>query len=59
MTPGHAHRQHLDAPDCESLAAASDQIEIAAAVAFLASDGPAFITGQTLAVNGGALVVGA
>jgi 3-oxoacyl-[acyl-carrier protein] reductase len=32
--------------------------EIAAAVAFLASDEAAFIAGQTLAVNGGALVVG-
>ncbi|HVW68743.1 MAG TPA: SDR family oxidoreductase [Steroidobacteraceae bacterium] len=32
--------------------------EIAAAVAFLASDEAAFITGQCLPVNGGALVVG-
>jgi len=32
--------------------------EIAAAVGFLASDEAAFIAGQTLAVNGGALVVG-
>lgn len=32
--------------------------EIAASVAFLASDEAAFITGQVLAVNGGALVVG-
>ena len=32
--------------------------EIAAAVAFLASDEAAFITGQALPVNGGALVVG-
>jgi len=27
--------------------------EIASAVAFLVSDGPAFITGETLCVNGG------
>ena len=34
----------------------ADPAEISAAVAFLASDGAAFITGQTLAVNGGALI---
>lgn len=33
--------------------------EIASTVAFLASDEAAFITGQSIAVNGGALVVGA
>ncbi|BBX63904.1 beta-ketoacyl-ACP reductase [Mycobacterium saskatchewanense] len=33
-----------------------DPAEISAAVAFLASDAAGFITGQTLAVNGGALI---
>ena len=32
--------------------------EIAAIVAFLASDAGGFITGQTIAANGGALIVG-
>ena len=35
-----------------------DPYEIAAAVAFLASDSAAFITGQTISVNGGALIPG-
>lgn len=65
VAPGAIHTRMV--PDdvfAEELAAVplgrlGDAHEIAAAVAFLASDGAAFITGQTLAVNGGALVVGA
>ena len=36
----------------------ADPGEIAAVVAFLASDAASFMTGQTVAVNGGACIVG-
>lgn len=37
---------------------AADPSEVAEVIAFLASDGAAFITGQTIPVNGGAQIVG-
>ena len=53
MVPDEVFEAELAAVPLGRLA---DPGEIAAAVAFLASDGAAFITGQTLAVNGGALI---
>lgn len=53
MVPEEAYAAELAAVPLGRLA---DPAEISAAVAFLAGDGAAFITGQTLAVNGGALI---
>jgi NAD(P)-dependent dehydrogenase (short-subunit alcohol dehydrogenase family) len=53
MVPDEAYEAELAAVPLGRLA---DPAEISAAVAFLAGDGAAFITGQTLAVNGGALI---
>jgi NAD(P)-dependent dehydrogenase (short-subunit alcohol dehydrogenase family) len=56
MVPEDAYDAELAAVPLGRL---GDPYEIAAAVAFLASDSAAFITGQTLSVNGGALITGA
>ncbi|MBO1268246.1 SDR family NAD(P)-dependent oxidoreductase [Arthrobacter cavernae] len=56
MVPDEAYDAELAAVPLGRL---GDPYEIAAAVAFLASDSAAFITGQTLSVNGGALITGA
>jgi NAD(P)-dependent dehydrogenase (short-subunit alcohol dehydrogenase family) len=53
MVPDEVYEAELAAVPLGRIA---DPAEIAATVAFLASDGAAFITGQTLAVNGGALI---
>lgn len=53
MVPDEVYEAELAAVPLGRIA---DPAEISAAVAFLASDGAAFITGQTLAVNGGALI---
>lgn len=53
MVPDEAYDAELAAVPLGRLA---EPAEISAAVAFLAGDGAAFITGQTLAVNGGALI---
>lgn len=53
MVPDDVYEAELAAVPLGRIA---DPAEISAAVAFLASDGAAFITGQTLAVNGGALI---
>ncbi|MFF2300512.1 SDR family NAD(P)-dependent oxidoreductase [Arthrobacter sp. NPDC058127] len=56
MVPDEAYDAELAAVPLGRL---GDPYEIAAAVAFLASDSAAFITGQTISVNGGALITGA
>jgi 3-oxoacyl-[acyl-carrier protein] reductase len=56
MVPEEAYDAELAAVPLGRL---GDPYEIAAAVAFLASDSAAFITGQTISVNGGALITGA
>lgn len=53
MVPAEAYDAELAAVPLGRLA---DPAEISAAVAFLAGAGAGFITGQTLAVNGGALI---
>jgi 3-oxoacyl-[acyl-carrier protein] reductase len=53
MVPDEAYDAELAAVPLGRLA---EPAEISAAVAFLAGDGAGFITGQTLAVNGGALI---
>ncbi|AQA04526.1 3-oxoacyl-ACP reductase [Mycobacterium sp. MS1601] len=53
MVPDEVYDTELAAVPLGRLA---DPAEISAAVAFLAGDGAAFITGQILAVNGGALI---
>ncbi|MCV7226669.1 SDR family NAD(P)-dependent oxidoreductase [Mycolicibacterium komossense] len=55
MIPDHYYEAEVAAVPLGRLAEPS---EIASAVAFLASDGAGFITGQTIPVNGGALLVG-
>ncbi|MFJ6415647.1 SDR family NAD(P)-dependent oxidoreductase [Paeniglutamicibacter sp. NPDC091659] len=55
MIPDEVYAEELAAVPLGRLA---DPLEIAASVAFLASDQASFITGQTLNVNGGALIVG-
>lgn len=55
MIPEEVYEMELVAVPLGRLA---DPGEIAASVAFLASDQAAFITGQTLNVNGGAVIVG-
>lgn len=56
MVPQEVYEAELAAVPLGRL---GDPAEISAAVAFLAGDGAGFITGQTLAVNGGALIPGA
>ncbi|MFF1831339.1 SDR family NAD(P)-dependent oxidoreductase [Paenarthrobacter sp. NPDC058040] len=56
MVPEEAYDAELAAVPLGRL---GDPYEIAAAVAFLASDSAGFITGQTISVNGGALITGA
>jgi len=64
ITPGAVHTRMIPDHYYETEVAAvplgrlADPNEIAATVAFLASDGAGFITGQTIPVNGGALLVG-
>jgi len=53
MVPDDVYEAELAAVPLGRIA---DPAEISATVAFLASDSAAFITGQTLAVNGGALI---
>jgi NAD(P)-dependent dehydrogenase (short-subunit alcohol dehydrogenase family) len=53
MVPDQVYEAELAAVPLGRIA---DPAEISATVAFLASDSAAFITGQTLAVNGGALI---
>jgi 3-oxoacyl-[acyl-carrier protein] reductase len=55
MIPDHYFETEVAAVPLGRLA---DPAEIASTVAFLASDGAGFITGQTIPVNGGALLVG-
>ena len=55
MVPDHYYQTEVDAVPLGRL---GEPAEIAAAVAFLASDAAGFITGQTIPVNGGALLVG-
>jgi 3-oxoacyl-[acyl-carrier protein] reductase len=55
MIPDHFYETEVAAVPLGRLA---DPAEIASTVAFLASDGAGFITGQTIPVNGGALLVG-
>jgi 3-oxoacyl-[acyl-carrier protein] reductase len=55
MVPEHAHDQEVAAVPLGRLGAVE---EISSVVAFLASDAAGFVTGQTLPVNGGALIVG-
>lgn len=55
MVPEHYYETEVAAVPLGRL---GEPAEIASAVAFLASDGAAFITGQTIPVNGGALIVG-
>lgn len=55
MVPDHVYDAEVDAVPLGRLGEAD---EVAAVVAFLASDAAGFLTGQTLPVNGGALVVG-
>ena len=53
MVPDEVYEAELAAVPLGRIA---DPAEISATVAFLASDSAAYITGQTLAVNGGALI---
>jgi len=62
VSPGYIATEMLEAVDAEGLEEALRLVpmrrygkpeEIAAAMAFLASDDAAYITGQTLRVNGG------
>lgn len=55
MIPDHYYQTEVDAVPLGRL---GEPVEIAAAVAFLVSDAAGFITGQTIPVNGGALLVG-
>lgn len=55
MVPDHYYDTEVAAVPLGRLA---DPAEIAAFVAFLASDAAGFVTGQTIPVNGGALLVG-
>ena len=55
MVPDHVHEAEVAAVPLGRL---GEVDEIASVVAFLASDAAGFVTGQTLPVNGGALVVG-
>ncbi|BBZ25825.1 beta-ketoacyl-ACP reductase [Mycolicibacterium madagascariense] len=55
MIPDHYYATEVAAVP---LGRVAEPNEIAATVAFLASDGAGFITGQTIPVNGGALIVG-
>lgn len=64
IAPGAVHTRMIPDHHFEAEVAAvplgriAEPAEISSAVAFLASDGAAFITGQTIPVNGGALLVG-
>ena len=55
MIPDHYYDTEVAAVPLGRIA---DPHEIASVVAFLASDGAGFVTGQTIPVNGGALLVG-
>lgn len=55
MIPDHYYDTEVSGVPLGRLGEPTD---VSAAVAFLVSDGAAFITGQTIPVNGGALVVG-
>lgn len=55
MIPDHYYETEVAAVPLGRL---GEPTEIAAVVAFLASEGAGFVTGQTIPVNGGALLVG-